>query len=78
MSCCDSEGHPYSHWNLPPYLVMLGLLTTPRDVTQPQILMPYNQEVWKPRGTISVVTCGGNRCPIASQNFFLRQKSLYE
>jgi len=57
---------------------MLGLLTTLRDVTRPQILMLYNQEVWKPRGTISVVTCCRNRCPIASQNFFVCQKSLYE
>jgi hypothetical protein len=25
MSCCDSEGHVYNHWNLWPYLVMFGL-----------------------------------------------------
>jgi len=48
MSCYNREGHAYSHWNLWPYLVMRGLLTTPRDVTWPQILMLYNQEVWKP------------------------------
>jgi len=29
-------------------------------------------------GTILVVTCCRNCCPIASQNFFVCQKSLYE
>jgi len=53
-----------------------GLLSTPCDVTWPQILVVYNQEVWKPRGTILVVTCCRNRCPIASRNFFVWQVSL--
>jgi hypothetical protein len=50
-----------------PYLVMASALTTPRDVTCPQILMLYNKEVWKPRGTISLTTCCRNRCRSASQ-----------
>ena len=44
-----------------------GFLTTPHEVTWPQILMLYNHEVWNSRGTISV-TCCRNRCPFASQN----------
>jgi hypothetical protein len=66
MSCCDSEGHVYSHWNLWLYLVMFGLLTKPGDVTWPQILMLYNQEVWMPQGTFLVITCWRNRCPNTS------------
>jgi hypothetical protein len=44
-------------------------LATPREVTRPKILMLYDQEVWKPRGIISVISCCRNRCPFASQMF---------
>jgi len=57
---------------------MASVLTTPRDVTCPQNLMLYNKGVWKPRRTISLLTCCRNRCRSAPQNFFLRQKSLHE
>ena len=68
-TCCDSEGQVFSHRILWPYLVMLGLLTTPHDVTRPQILMLYNQEVWKSRRTSLVITCCRNRCPNTSPKF---------
>jgi len=35
---------------------MLGLWTKPCDVIRTQILMLYNHEVWKPRGTYLIIT----------------------
>ena len=38
--------------------------------------MLYNKEVRNPRGTLLLITGCRNRCRSASQNFFVRQKSL--
>ena len=57
---------PYDHiWWRRRFLPM------PRDVTRPKIFMLHNQEVWKPRGTISLFSYCRNHCPIASQNVFV-------
>jgi hypothetical protein len=78
ISCWDSWGHACSYGNLWQYLVMLGVVTTPCDITQPQILMLYNREDTKPLGTFLVVTCCRNCCPNNSSKFLCLLKSLYE
>jgi hypothetical protein len=47
----------------------LGPVKTPCYLTRLQILMLYNQQVWKPRGTFLVIACCRNRCPNTSPTF---------
>ena len=42
---------------------------TPCDVARSQILMLYNQEVWKPRRTFLAIACCRNCCPNTSPKF---------
>ena len=68
----------FSVGNLWPYLVMSGLMTTPRDVTWPRILMLYDLEDWKPQGKFLAVACWGIAAQLHHQNFFVRLEYPYE
>jgi len=55
---------------------MIGLVTTPRDVTRPQILMLYNQEVGSLGGHSWSSLAAGIAVRIYRQNFFVIEASL--